>query len=364
MSPTTLTVLDEPLRQQVQGQIASLDPASLPLAEIARLGSEAEQTLARVLDRFLGQIDEESAPRLCKLVEGLQVQIAREDLPGLARAILDAQPGWLDRLRGLFNRRALRQASERAYAEACRIASGKTRSLAEQLANMEQQVQHEQARLLANLHRLEALKQAYREQWQAFAAAALLVDGLWRKAMASPVPPGLDEASWHERIQALENRALALEGALLRLPADQLVIRQLQNAGLASLQEIAATLAGRFNSIRMSLLSLHGARLTQDLQRLAQAGAELDANLAAVRGQLLGEVAVQAASQPGNQRLAQAQQLQEIVAESRRLHALVNAARQESRDKNASARRLFAEAQQQMLALSREIRPADNPASG
>lgn len=357
-------LLDESQCQQVLAQIAASDPGKLPMAEIARLGAEAEQGLARVLEAFLGQIDEESAPRLFKLVEGLQEVVEREDLPSVARAILDAKPGYLDRLRGLFSRRALRQAGERAYEEACRLASGKTRTLAEQVAEMARQVQAEQGRLLGNLHRLDQLKQAYSEQWQAFAAAALLVDGLWRKAMASPLPAGVSESEWGERIQALENRALALESALSRLPADQLVIRQLQNAGVATLQEIAGTLAMRFNSIRMSLLTLHGARLTQDLQRLAQAGAHLDANLAAVRGQWVGEAAVQAAQAPGTQRLAQAQQLQEIVAESRRLHDLVNAARQESREKNQRARRLFAQAQQQMQALGREIRPLDQHASG
>lgn len=356
--------LDEQRRQQLQEQLGSIDPASLPLAAIAGLGADAEQGLARVLDGFLGQIDEESAPRLFKLVDGLQEAVEREDLPGVARAILDARPSLGERLRGLFSRRALRLAGERAYEQACRLASGKTRTLAEQVAAMERQVQTEQGSLLANLQTLETLKQRYREQWQEFAAAALLVDGLWRKAQAIDVPAGVSDGEWQERLQALESRALALEGALSRLPADQLVIRQLQNAGVATLQEIAGTLAARFNSIRMTLLTLHGARLTQDLQRLAQAGANLDANLAAVRGQMVREVAVKAASAPGEQRLAQARQLQEIVAESRRLHELVNAARQTSREQHGQARRLFAEARQQMLALGREIRPGENPASG
>lgn len=360
-----MTTLDSATREQVLAKVATTDVASLPLSAIAGLGADAEQALARVLDAFLGQIDEAGAPRLFKLVDGLQQHIEREDLPGVARAILDARPTLGERLRSLFSRQGMRKAGERAYERACRLASGKTRTLAEQVGEMERTAQSEQARLLANLHMLEALKQSYRDHWQVFLAATALVDGLWRKAQRMPTPAGLSETEWQDHVQALENRALALEGALSRLPADQLVIRQLQNAGMATLQEVAATLAGRFNSIRMTLLTLHGARLTQDLQRLAAAGAQLDANLARVRGQLVRDVAVQAAVAPSEQRLAQARQLQEIVAESRYLQELLGAARDASRERQAEARRLFAEARQAMLALGHEIRPgvSSHPAS-
>jgi hypothetical protein len=174
-------------------------------------------------------------------------------------------------------------------------------------------------------------------------------------------PTAVSEAEWQDRVLALECRALAIDAALSRLPADQLVIRQLQNAGLASLQEVATTLASRFNSIRMTLLTLHGARLTQDLQRLATAGAELDANLAAVRSHLVRDVAMQAASAPGEQRLAQARQLQGIVADSGRLQQMVMAARASSQTRQAEARQLFAEARQAMLALGRELHPGVSP---
>lgn len=338
---------------ELASRVAAIDVGALPLSAIAALGADAEQALTRVLADFLTQIDEATAPRLFKLVDGLQVAVAAEDLPAVAQSILDARPSLRERLRALFSRQGLRAARDQAYQRACLLMQGKARSLADKIAEMEQSVAQEQARLLANLQTLEQLLQRYQGHWQAFLEAAALVDGLWRKAQSMPVPDSLSEAEWQDRLSALGSRALALENGLSRLPADQLLIRQLQQAGYATLQEMAATLAGRFNSIRMSLLSLHGARLTQDLQRLAESGAVLDANLARLRGQLVREVALNAARAPGEQALVQARQLQAIVADSQRLRGELQHLRQHSADQQQKARQLLAEARTQMLDLAR-----------
>ena len=337
---------------EIAKRVAATDVATLPLSAIAALGADVEQALTRVLADFLAQIDETAAPRLFKLVDGLQVAVAAEDLPAVAQAILDARPSLGERLRALFSRQGLRAARDEAYHRACLLMQGKARSLADKIADMEQVADQEQARLLANLQTLEQLQQAYQNHWQGFMEATALVDGLWRKAKTMPLPEGLGEEEWQDRVAALEGRALAMENGLSRLPADRLLIRQLQQAGYATLQQMASTLAGRFNSIRMSLLSLHGARLTQDLQRLAESGAALDANLARVRGQLVREVAATAIRAPGEQALAQARQLQMIVADSQRLRGELQTLRQQSTDQQQRARQLLAEARAQMLDLA------------
>lgn len=165
----------------------------------------------------------------------------------------------------------------------------------------------------------------------------------------------LDEA--RHKLQALQSRALALEGTLSRLPSDQLVIRQLQNAGLATWQETTTTAAARFASIKMTLLTLHGALMTQGVQRLASQGKALDDNLSAVRSQLMRDVVSSSANLPGDNRLAQAQQLQAIVAESHALQNIVLQARQANTLKFEQARQLMAQAQQDMLALGQQLRP-------
>ncbi|MGT2467579.1 hypothetical protein ACVOMV_25975 (plasmid) [Mesorhizobium atlanticum] len=62
-----------------------------------------------------------------------------------------------------------------------------------------------------------------------------------------------------DKLRLLESRALALEGTYTRLPADQMVIQQIEQAGITTLQETATTVAARFASIKMTLLSIHGA---------------------------------------------------------------------------------------------------------
>ena len=161
-----------------------------------------------------------------------------------------------------------------------------------------------------------------------------------------------------DKLQSLESRALAVEATLTKLPADQLVIRQLQNAGVATLQELATTMASRFASIKMTLLTIHGARMVQDLQRLGQQGADLDRNLNHVRSQLMKDVVETAATAPGNNRLAQAQQLQSVVADTQNLVALVDASRDTNQRKFDEARALMAQARQDMLSLGRQMNPA------
>ena len=161
----------------------------------------------------------------------------------------------------------------------------------------------------------------------------------------------------YDKFQALESRALALEGTLSRLPADQLVIRQLQNAGITTLQETSTTAASRFASIKMTLLTIHGALVTKGVQQLADQGAALDANLATVRATLMRDVVTRAANAPGDNRLAQAEQLRGIVSETTALVDIIEQARMGNVQKFGQARQMFAQARQEMLALGQQIRP-------
>ncbi|MGE5491020.1 MAG: hypothetical protein ACM31P_07065 [Actinomycetota bacterium] len=355
-------VLDEGQLREISDRIAAIDFATMDSRDIALLGAEAEQALHRVLDGFLGRIEKADQPRLFKLFTELKEAVDRENLPAVAARILDAKPSLLERLVGAFSRKALRQATSRAYDEACRVATGKSRKLSDLVGTMERELQVEQQRLSEELCQLETLKETYRERFTDFAQAAAFAHGLLEKARQEVAgvdsADGFATAELQDKLQALESRALALEGTLSRLPSDQLVIRQLQNAGIATLQELATTASARFSSIKMTLLTIHGARITQDVQRLAQQGADLDRNLAAVRGMLLEEVVSVAAHAPGDNRLAQAEQLRQIVEETKTLQLLVADARVCNQQKFDAARQMFAQARQDMVSLGRSLNPA------
>eukprot|EP01034_Spumella_vulgaris_P041182 gene41182-50977_t len=70
-----------------------------------------------------------------------------------------------------------------------------------------------------------------------------------------------------------------------------------------------------------------GALVTQSVQQLADQGAALDQNLAGVRSALMKDVVTKAANAPGDNRLAQAQQLQAIVADTAQLAGVKHGAR-------------------------------------
>jgi chromosome segregation ATPase len=230
---------------------------------------------------------------------------------------------------------------------------------------METRLRTEMTRLNEELRHLDTVKAEYRKSFVAFAEDAVFLNSALAKARAdvAALEPELagDPQRRHDlrdKLQSLESRALAVEGTLSKLPADQLVIRQLQNAGVATLQELATTMASRFASIKMTLLTIHGARMVQDLQRLGQQGADLDRNLNRVRSILMQDAVQNAATAPGNNRLAQAQQLQSVVADTQNLVALVDAARDTNQRKFDEARALMAQAREDMLTLGKGLNPA------
>jgi hypothetical protein len=333
--------------------------------DIAALALEPELALNRTLDGFLSRIDKSTSPQLFTLVASLNQHVQDENLPELANRILNAQPSLLARILGLFNRKSLRLAASRAYEEAARIASGRSKALSELIGGMETKLRAEMNRLNEELRHLDTVKAEYRKSFVAFAEDAAFLNSVLAKARTevAALEPELaaDPQRRHDvrdKLQSLESRALAVEATLTKLPADQLVIRQLQNAGVATLQELATTMASRFASIKMTLLTIHGARMVQDLQRLGQQGADLDRNLNRVRSILMQDAVQNAATAPGNNRLAQAQQLQSVVADTQNLVALVDAARDTNQRKFDEARALMAQAREDMLTLGKGLNPA------
>jgi molecular chaperone GrpE (heat shock protein) len=342
-------------------QLADANPLGQPLKDIASLGRDAEQGLHRTLDSFLAQIDRFDNVRLFALLDALREDVDQEDLPALAERILNNPPSLWQRALGFFNKKALARALAMAWEETQRIASGKTRNLTHKVAQLERELATEQARLAHEIDTLEQLKDSYRDRFEDFLLATAYLKGLVAKAddqtraLAATNSFAMDEAQ--QKLQALQSRALALEGTLSRLPSDQLVIRQLQNAGLATWQETSTTAAARFASIKMTLLTLHGALMTQGVQRLSDQGRALDENLSAVQARLLGQVVDKSANLAGDNRVAQAQQVQAIVAQSKALQDIVTRARSSNELKFDQAKQLLVQAQQDMLALGQQLRP-------
>jgi HPt (histidine-containing phosphotransfer) domain-containing protein len=159
-------------------------------------------------------------------------------------------------------------------------------------------------------------------------------------------------AEFEGKLQLLESRALALEGVYCRLPADQLVIQQIEQAGVATLQETATTAASRFANIKMTLLTLHGALAVKGVQRLSLASAQLDKQLTEMRGVLMRDVVQAASNAPAENRLAQVEQLRTVIAETKAINDIVQKAKFETKTKFETARIAFTAARQELATIS------------
>jgi len=230
------------------------------------------------------------------------------------------------------------------------------------MQRLEVELGREMQALSGELRTLDQLKQKYGEHFGQFtvdaAVARAFVDraGAYVQAQAAAADAADVVAQsrvreLEDKLRLLESRALALEGTYTRLPADQMVIQQVQAAGVATLQETATTVASRLASIKMALLSIQGAFAVKVVQQLSARQAKLDEQLTKVRAEALKDVAVTAAKAPGDNRLAQARQIESVIASTQEIDQLVRAARQETDQKFDTAREVFAQSRTALAEL-------------
>jgi len=345
--------------------LAELDFATIAPGDIIKLGLGAEQSLQRTLDGFLARLDKKSSAKLFELFGLIEKGVDDAKLPEILERLHEGEkPGFFDgilaRLRGKTPDQLVREFMDEVGA----LIAGRTRTLADQMQRLEGELAGEMQTLSGELKALDTLKQSYAAHFGDFtvqaAAARAFVDkakayvaGEQATAEVADVAAQGRLRELQDKLRLLESRALALEGTYTRLPADQIVIQQIEQAGVATLQETATTIASRFASIKMTLLSIHGAFAVKSVQQLSERQARMDEQLAKVRGATLKDVAVAAAKAPGDNRLAQAQQIESIVATTKEVHGLIEAAKRETEEKFEIARQKFARARQELASLGR-----------
>lgn len=344
--------------------VASLDFETVAPGDIIRLGLGAEQALQNTLDGFLARLDKNNSAKLFDLFGQLEKGVDDARLPEVLERLHEGEkPGFFRSLFARFGGKSPDELLREFMDDVGALISNRTRTLADQLQRIEGELAAEMQKLFEELKTLDTLKQSYAAHFDAFTVAAASARMFLDKAKAylgqerAKAAPGDVVAQTRlreleDKLRLLESRALALEGTYTRLPADQIVIQQIELAGVATLQETATTVASRFASIKMTLLSIHGAFAVKSVQQLSQRQARMDEQLANVRGATLKDVAVTAAQAPGDNRLAQAEQIKGIVATTKEIHAMIEAAKRQTDEKFAAARQKFAEARQELASLA------------
>lgn len=354
----------------IAARVAAFDFLKLHTRDVPKLGLSAELELGKALDSFLARINQQGNPALFRLTDELTNHFEDAKLEQVADRILNAKPGLVQRIIGLFSKKFARSAIAKAWEDVSRMASGRSKTLSDHVNAIQKKLEGEMAKLGIELTNMDKVKDAYRANLVSFAIETAVLHNSLLKARfqfaqaeeeLKKDPQAYQDAQ--DKLQALESRALAVEGGLTKLPADQIVIRQLQNAGIGTLQELSTTMSSRFNSIKGELLVIHGALAVQGVQRLGQQGAALDANLGKVRGKLMKDVVLTAATMPGQNRAQQANQLKALVEQSRELQTITVTAREENKRQFDEARTTLANVRKELLDLGLSVNPGQ-PVTG
>ena len=360
---TGAIVLRQDQVPQVEQALASLDFRAMPAAEVVKLGFGAEQALQQTLDGFLARLDKKTAAKVFALFERLEKGVEDANLSEVLEKIQKGdQPGFFESLFAKITGKDPDEIVREFMDEVRELITGRTKTLADEMQRLERELTKEMQTLFGELQVLDTLKQSYVTHFANFtvdaAVARAFLEGA--KAYVAQEQASLNATDvvaqttlreLQNKLQLLESRALALEGTYTRLPADQMVIQQIEQAGIATLQETATTIASRFASIKMTLISIHGAFAVKSVQQMSERQARMDEQLTKLRGEALKDVAVTAAKAPGDNRLAQAQQIEAIIASTREIHALVKEAKAETEEKFELARQKFAKARGELTAL-------------
>lgn len=361
---TGAIVLQSDQRAEAEKGLAALSFETMPSGDVIKIGLDAEQALQRTLDGFLTRLDKNTASAVFALFGRLEQGVEDAKLPEILDKLHNGEkPGLVNSLLGKLRGKRPDEVAGELLAEIGNLISGRTRTLADQMMKLEGELSGEMQKLFVELQALEALKRSYGAHFSQFTVAAGVAKAFLDKARAyvSAEEAKLNTADpvaqnrlmeLKDKLRLLESRALALEGTYTRLPADQMVIQQIEQAGIATLQETATTVASRFASIKMTLLSIHGAFAVKSVQQLAGRQARLDKQLTELRGRALKDVAVTAAQASGENRLAQAQQIEQIIATTNEIHGLVATARKTTEENFEQARQKFAAARQELANLA------------
>ena len=351
-------------QQEVEQIAKAINVQELSSADIIQIGYSAEKALQDTLDGFLARLDSASANQVFQLFEKLEKGVKDADLPEVLRKIQHSKPGFMTRFWGMLRGKSPKQVASETYNQIKEVLSGKTQTLVHQVKQIENGLFDSIQKLNAELDTMSDLKQSYHDHLERFAIVAASSEIVLSNAKAelakmeasndyltqdNPIAQAkLQEM--RQKVQLLESRTLSLVGSYMRLPADHIIIQQIEQAGVATLQETTITAASRFSSIKTTLLAVNGAFNVKAVQQIAERQAKMDEQLQKVRSQITKEIVTTAMSNPGDNRLEQAAQIEKIIADAVEIKTLINKAQAINEEKFNTARARFEAVRKELAA--------------
>ena len=338
----------------VQNDIAkaldSFDLLTIAPEYIGLIGKEQELAFGAVLDSFLDKIDEISTSKVGTIVEQLAKAVDKEDLSSLADRIIKNEPpsSIVDSVKKLFGKLNPKEIKEQFIQETKTILGQKTGNLKATLGTLEKTLTDELQKLSTNVVFMSEVQTKYGEHFIKYLETVVFAKALVMKSeqqaqeiLPALVPTDIIDAQRIElvrgNLEKLQSRALALEGTLVNLPADNMVISQLRDACITTRQELLTTIPSKFNRIKMTIIKLNGALILKGVQDINEQSDKIDKALEKINSAVTKDVVTTASNMSGTNRLEQANHILEVVKDTKELMTI-------ARNGQENNQRNFAEA--------------------
>ncbi len=326
---------------------------TLTSADIVQIGFEAEKGLQQTLDGFLSRLDRTSSNQVFLLFDQLEKGVKDANLQEVLRKVQNSKPSLLRRFLGLLKGKSMKQITRETYDGIKDFISGKTQTLAYEVNKIEKDLSRQVHKLNDELGTLDELKASYHEHMIRFGIMAMASEFVLDKARKHLELMERENLTrdnqtleakcqyMRQKVQLLESRSLSLIGGYTRLPADHIIIQQIEQAGVATLQETTITASSRFASIKTTLLAINGVFSVKSVQQVGQNQAMMDNQLQQIRSQLTKEIVTTAIASPGDNRLEQVAQIEKIIHDAKEIRALIQSAQRINDEKFGTARSKF-----------------------
>lgn len=362
--PINVDIISDPLAsglppQAIQSITSKLDQAdilSMPLRDISSLCGDVESNLSKSLDKFLEKIDEMGGSKVTDITKALYKSVEKENLEEIATNILEGKSGFLEGVKQkfltTFKGLSKSEGREQFLEEARNTLKGKSVSLLGVMNNLEGELKKELTILEGSVNLIEDVKDEYRESFLEYLNSVIFLRAFLSKArMVTQEEIGkLDPDNpihqsyireMGDKIECLESRSMALEGTLVSLPADDLVISQLHRASITTRQELITNIPAKFNRIKMTLIKLNNALILKGVQSINENSNKLDKALHGINAKLTNDVVTVAANLAGDNRKSQAEHVMSIINETKELMDIAESGRVNNMKKFSESRVLL-----------------------
>lgn len=365
--PIRLTPQDE---QGIIGAINNTDIETMSLLAISTMANASEQSLHKAMDPFLDNINKYDNPALFRYIDKLQKDVNEADLPKIVKELNDIELGLFDKIKSFFNRKTPEQIRKEMIDKLMETFGFKTKTLKDSIDQIEQGIRKEMNDVTNQIGVLENLKTQYQQFVAQFAKETAFLYGLQKKSerqfeglkAAHPDDTGRIR-EFETKLEALKSRALIVEGMLTKIPADQMLIRQIQEVGIKTLSETGSSMYSRFSSIKQTVIALHASMKNQDLQLAEASGRALDANLQSVNSMVLKNTAQVASTMAGTNRVHQAEQIQKLLDTVAEVEKIKEDGMRQNAENFTKARSMMEESRQKSLQLGIIVQP-NKPLNG